>query len=195
MASFQSLAHVTFLVKDSKLKNIYIRVANKFSLQAQVSFVVIILYFRSSHSSNLSCKSSPCLKVRFLSRNGISDSYRNECQTIFAASSPVARKLRAHFQSFPSQSHFLFLYITSTTNSWLPSLLKISVLTATQYQYMLKVFVWEARWPNGWCVGLRIGRSGFMPWQGHRCVFLDKTLYSHSTSLHSPRCINGNRRI
>ena len=38
-------------------------------------------------------------------------------------------------------------------------------------------------------VGLRIKRS----WPGHCVVFLSKTLYSHSTSLH-PRSINGYRQ-
>ena len=32
--------------------------------------------------------------------------------------------------------------------------------------------------------GLRIERSGFEPWPGDCVVFLGKTLYSHSASLH-----------
>ena len=32
--------------------------------------------------------------------------------------------------------------------------------------------------------GLQIERSGFEPWPGHCVVFLGKTLYSHSASLH-----------
>ena len=26
--------------------------------------------------------------------------------------------------------------------------------------------MWEARWPNGYCAGLQIQRSGFEPWPG-----------------------------
>ena len=42
----------------------------------------------------------------------------------------------------------------------------------------------EAWSPIGYCAGLRIERSGFEPWPGHCVVFLGKTLYSHSASLH-----------
>ena len=44
--------------------------------------------------------------------------------------------------------------------------------------------VWLARWRNGWRVGPRIKRSTFEPLTGHCVVFLGKTLYSHSASLH-----------
>ena len=44
--------------------------------------------------------------------------------------------------------------------------------------------LWETRWPNGWRSGLRIERSGFEPRPGHCVMFLGKTLYSHSASLH-----------
>ena len=42
----------------------------------------------------------------------------------------------------------------------------------------------EARWPNGQRAGLRIERSGSSLSRGHCVVFLAKTLYSHSASLH-----------
>ena len=45
-------------------------------------------------------------------------------------------------------------------------------------------FRWETCWPSGWHAGLQIKRSGFEPWLGHCVVFLGKTLYSHSASLH-----------
>ena len=35
------------------------------------------------------------------------------------------------------------------------------------------------QWPNSYCNGLRIKRSGFEPWSGHCVVFLSKTLHSH----------------
>ena len=43
---------------------------------------------------------------------------------------------------------------------------------------------WEVRWPNGFCAGLRITRSGFEAWPGHCVVFLGKTLHSHGASLY-----------
>ena len=48
----------------------------------------------------------------------------------------------------------------------------------------LHMKLWEALWPNGYTAGLRIGRCGFEPWPGHCVVFLGKTLYTHSASLH-----------
>ena len=36
--------------------------------------------------------------------------------------------------------------------------------------------VMKVRGPNGYCVGLRIERSGFESWLGHHVVFLDKTI-------------------
>ena len=36
---------------------------------------------------------------------------------------------------------------------------------------------------------------GSRPGRGHCVVFLGKTLYSHGTSIHAPRCINGYQRI
>ena len=50
--------------------------------------------------------------------------------------------------------------------------------------FEIENYLWEARWPNGWCAGLRIERSVFEPWPGHCVVFLGKTLYSHGASLH-----------
>ena len=41
--------------------------------------------------------------------------------------------------------------------------------------------------------GLRIERSGFEPWPGHCVVFLGKTLYSHTASLHPG--INGTGKL
>ena len=42
----------------------------------------------------------------------------------------------------------------------------------------------EAWWPHGWCAQLQIKWSGLSPGWGHCVVFLGKTLYSHSASLH-----------
>ena len=42
----------------------------------------------------------------------------------------------------------------------------------------------EACWLHGQCTRLWIEWSGFKPWPGHCVVFLGKTLYSHSASLH-----------
>ena len=47
---------------------------------------------------------------------------------------------------------------------------------------------WTARYPNGWCVRLRIEKSGLEPRLGHYVVFLRKTLNSHSASLHPVNC-------
>ena len=38
-------------------------------------------------------------------------------------------------------------------------------------------------WPHGYCAGLRSELSALEPW-GPCVVFLGKTLYSHSASLH-----------
>ena len=52
--------------------------------------------------------------------------------------------------------------------------------------------MWEARWPNGYYAGLRIGRSRFKPWPGHCVVFLGKTLYSPLVPLSSEFTAGGN---
>ena len=48
----------------------------------------------------------------------------------------------------------------------------------------LYLLLWERRWPSGQRAGIQIDRSVFEPWPGHSVVFLGKTLYSHSASLH-----------
>ena len=52
------------------------------------------------------------------------------------------------------------------------------------YHLPMQATNWEMQWPSGLRAGLRILRSGFEPWPDHCVVFLGKTLYSHSASLH-----------
>ena len=50
--------------------------------------------------------------------------------------------------------------------------------------------MWETQWtktPYSQCTGIPVKRSGFNTWPGRYVVFLDKTLHSHSVSLH-PEC-------
>ena len=68
---------------------------------------------------------------------------------------------------------------------------------ANSLQYNVSV---EAQWPHGKRAQLWIRWSRFEPWPGSLCcvVFLGKTLYSHSASLHpgvqmgTSKCAGGN---
>ena len=44
--------------------------------------------------------------------------------------------------------------------------------------------LWKAWWPHGSALNSRSSGPGSNPGQGHCVVFLGKTLYSHSASLH-----------
>ena len=48
----------------------------------------------------------------------------------------------------------------------------------------ISFITWEMWWPSDCRAGLWIERPGFEPWLGNCVVFLSKTLYSHSASLH-----------
>ena len=61
-----------------------------------------------------------------------------------------------------------------------------SPTTICQYPVIL---LWEVRWPKVSTLDSGTSGSGLSPYQGHCVVFLGKTLYAHSASIHPGVCM------